>query len=329
MTRRKVVALLGLAVGLLLLAYMVRAVGVADLRAELGKVRAVLPYLTLPYFFVYVFDTLGWYYCFGARKPSIPFPRLFAIRVGGEAISNVIPSAYVAGEPVKVMLLGTTGYPAEEALASVVIAKTMMTVAQSLFVLSGLVVVAAGGNLDAGLAKGLVVMLAGLSAGVGGFIVLQRRGLFRSILRLAALVPSLGKKLEPRRARLLVIDGMMADFYGKRRGDFVLSLLFFFLGWLAGAPEVMLMLGAMGHPVTPLQAISIESLVTIIKGAAWIVPGSVGAQEAGTVAVLALFGISAGPGLSLSLLRRAREIAWVTFGLSSVLVLSPRKTPAQ
>ena len=48
------------------------------------------------------------------------------------------PAAYVGGEPLKAYLLKPYGVPMVEGMASVITAKTTMTLAQVLFILLGL-----------------------------------------------------------------------------------------------------------------------------------------------------------------------------------------------
>ena len=66
------------------------------------------------------------------------FVRLFMVRMAGEAINVTTPMAMLGGEPMKAYLLTRYEVPLVEGLASVVTAKTIMSLAQILFMLSGL-----------------------------------------------------------------------------------------------------------------------------------------------------------------------------------------------
>ena len=71
----------------------------------------------------------------------------------------------------------------------------------------------------------------------------------------------------------------------------------------------------LGEPIDLLTALSIDALCTLIKGGAFFVPGSVGAQEAGNLLLLRAFGYSDVTGMTFALLRRARELVWIAIGL--------------
>ena len=47
----------------------------------------------------------------------------------------------------------------------------------------------------------------------------------------------------------------------------------------------------MGYPVTFEQAVIIESLMHAVRGAAFAVPGALGAQEGGLIVLCAIFGV--------------------------------------
>ena len=52
----------------------------------------------------------------------------------------------------------------------------------------------------------------------------------------------------------------------------------------------------------------IESLSQAVRAAAFLVPGALGVQEAGFVAICSAFGIPAAPALALSLVKRVPEL---------------------
>src|SRR6185436_6743156 len=102
---------------------------------------------------------------------------------------------------------------------------------------------AASGRLGGGLGGALLASTGLLSAGLVAFVVLQQRGVFSRVVGLAARLSTRAAGWAPAAASL---DAALGRFYRERRRDFALSIGFFFLGWLAGVPEVVLMLGSMG-----------------------------------------------------------------------------------
>jgi uncharacterized membrane protein YbhN (UPF0104 family) len=80
------------------------------------------------------------------------------------------------------------------------------------------------------------------------------------------------------------------------------------VSWMLGAAEVCLILHLLGHDVTLAQGLVIESLGQALKAAGFVVPGALGVQEGGYVAICALFGLSPEIAISLSLVKRLREV---------------------
>ena len=62
-------------------------------------------------------------------------------------------------------------------------------------------------------------------------------------------------------------------------------------GWFVGAIEVWVVLNFMGYPLDYGDAVIIESLMHAVRGAAFAVPGALGAQEGGLIVLCAMFGV--------------------------------------
>jgi putative membrane protein len=110
------------------------------------------------------------------------------------------------------------------------------------------------------------------------------------------------------------IDVAIRRIYADRRkvaATFALSLL----GWLVGTVEVWLALRFLGHPVGWIHALLLESVGQAIRGAAFAIPGSLGAQEGGYLLLAPLVGLPADAALALSLAKRARELGLGVPGL--------------
>ena len=128
-----------LVLGALTLSALVWHIGIGRIYeavTQLGPVAMVL--VLLPSLLMYAIEAYGWRVTLGAWGDGVPFWRILAIRTAGEVVNMTTPTAYVGGEPLKAYLLNRHGVPLVEGLASVVTAKTTMTVAQILFILAGI-----------------------------------------------------------------------------------------------------------------------------------------------------------------------------------------------
>ncbi|CAI4030581.1 Flippase-like domain-containing protein [Nitrospira tepida] len=322
-----------LAVGALTLTALVWHIGPArilDAASQVGPFGLLL--VLIPSLVMYLLEAYGWKLTMGAYAGAVSFPRLLAIRTAGEVVNMTTPTAYIGGEPLKAYLLKRAQVPLVDGLASVVLAKTFMTIAQVLFILLGLVV--AFWLLGSEGSSGQMVMASIVSAGVlafgvAGFVAVQRWGLFTGALGLLRRANLRVAYLEARESKLQELDRTILNFYGQDRRNFLLSTGLYFGGWLAEALEVYVMLVCLGVPVTALASLAIGALSAFIKGGTFFIPGSLGAQDGGNLLLVTAFGYSDVAGITFALLRRFREIVWIGIGLLCLALLDGRAAVPQ
>jgi uncharacterized protein (TIRG00374 family) len=212
-------------------------------------------------------------------------------------------------EPLKAYLLQRHQIPMVEGLASVVIAKTIMTLAQVLFILVGIALafwmLGAEGSSSQIAAAGLLTV-ALLSFGVAAFIFVQKRGLFMDPPD-AAWARLHVAFLESREEKLRSLDEIILNFYTQHRSAFYAATALYLLGWLAEALEVYVIILYLGGPASLLSAIPIGALSVFIKGGTFFIPGSLGAQDGGNLLLLKAFGYSDVTALHVAILRRSEN----------------------
>ena len=278
--------------------------------------------LVFPFGITALFDTLGWRYAF--RRDTVPFRALLASRLAGEAFNLTTPTASMGGEAVKAWLVRPWA-PLAEGLPSVIVAKTTITIGQALFVVVGLVAAHAALPSDSLVVRGMQWLLVVQVFAVGGFVVVQAGGALRGSTRwLQKLGWLSGSRLES----VTQINDELAHFYRREPKRLALSIFFHFLAWLIGALEPWLILRWIGVPVSLAEATAIEAFSSGIRFAAFLVPGYLGALEAGHVAIFAALGLGAPAGLSFTLIRRVREAAWTGLGFLALAPLRAQAPPA-
>ena len=315
-------------VGLITLILIVWHVGperIYDAAAQLGP--AALFVLLLPSVFMYVIEAYAWKITLGPSAKDIPFWRVLMIRTVGEVVNLTTPTAYVGGEPLKAYLLKKYQVPMVEGLASVVIAKTTMTIAQVFFILSGIAL--AFWTLGTGGSPGQTVTAALFSVGLlvlgtAAFVFVQHKGLFSWLLEFQRKLGFKIAYLEAREKKLRSLDRTILDFYRDNRLTFTSSTVLFLLGWMAEAVEAYLILYFLGSPPTALSAVSIAALAGFIKSGTFFIPGSLGAQEGGNMLLLTAFGYSEVTGITFALFRRFRELVWIGLGLLCLALVGGR-----
>ncbi|MBI4588365.1 MAG: flippase-like domain-containing protein [Candidatus Rokubacteria bacterium] len=319
MTRIRLI-LLGL--GLAFLGYLVTQVGPETLLASFQTLSwRLLLIVWFPFALITVLDTLGWRYAFGRNPAS--FSTLVAVRLAGEAFNVTTPTASMGGEPVKAYLLRPQ-VPLGEALASVIVAKTTIALAQGLFLVVGITLALITLPPAAPLLNAMTWLAAAEAVALGGFVLAQQKGLFEGGLR---FVRGLGLSwVNHGEEGVRRLDLALSAFYREHPGRLTLSLLFHFGGWVVGSLEVYLILHFIGVFIPLTTVLVIEAFVAAIKSAAFLIPAGVGAQEGGNMAIFAALGLGAGVGLTVTLVRRVRELTWVAAGLVALSVF--RATPA-
>lgn len=316
-------------VGLLTLGLIVWHIGpenIYDAATQLGPVALLV--MLIPSVIMYVVEAYGWKATLGPSAKEIPFWRVLAIRTAGEAVNMTTPAGYVGGEPLKAHLLRKHHVPMEEAFTSVIIAKTTMTIAEVLFILLGIAlwVWLLGGSESSGQTLPAAFLSVGLLAFVtAGLVFVQRQGLFTWLLDFLRRIGLKIAYLEAREERLRSLDRAVWGFYRHKRPAFCASTGLFFLGWIAEALEVYVIIWYLGGPAMALSAISIGALSVFIKSSSFFIPGSLGAQDGGNLLLLSAFGYSDVTGITFALLRRFRELVWIGIGLLCLALLGGRQ----
>ncbi|HEX2352597.1 MAG TPA: flippase-like domain-containing protein [Xanthobacteraceae bacterium] len=246
----------------------------------------------------------GWWLLFPAKvRPQLG--TCLGLRFVREAVNVLLPVAQVGGDVVGAALLRGRAVPGALAAASVIVDVLIQAAAQFLFALVGLLILVAL-EADHALAQTAAVGVAVAALMLAGFYFAQRQGGQR-ILRWIV-----GRLAGDREWRVLgTIDAVyhnLGTIYAAR-WSFTASSVVHMAGWIVGAAEVWIVFAFMGHPVSIAEAIVIESLMHAVRGAAFAVPGALGAQEGALVLLCAAFGIPPQEAIALSLVKRAADLA--------------------
>jgi len=300
--------------GTVLLALLVSYAGLAPVLARFRILGWAAPLILVPYIVINVLDTSGWR-CTLPAGARIPFSSLYLVRMAGEAVNSMTPTAAVGGEPVKAHLLRAFGVSGSDALASVVIARTALIASQSAFVLVGLA--ALFDRLERHVAGAVwVALLLVVGAGFTLLLVrLQRRGPVSTVWRWTRRLIPRSAGVARLEARAAAIDARLADFYRIERRAFLRATLWHFAAWLVGVLEVKLFMTLLGEQISLRDALIVEALSQPIRAVALVIPGGLGAQEVGGVALCSFLGIPEAAGVALWLLKRARELVFDVVGL--------------
>jgi uncharacterized protein (TIRG00374 family) len=277
-------------------------------------------FVVFPYALVALLRTLAWRLVF--VRAVVSMVRLFFIRLAGEAFN--LGTASVGGEPLKVYLL-RPWVPLAEASAAQVMDKTAITVGQVLFLAVGLAVGVSSFDLSHEFVRAMMGLLAVQIIVVAAFVLVQCVGLVGLTVR---ALKRLGLRTEGDYASgFLTFDRTLSGSYRTRWGAIVAGSFVHLAGWLAGSLEVYLVLRWLDVDAPFTAALAIDAFGTGIKFMAFAIPGALGVLEGGYMLVFSAFGLGSGLGLSFTLVRRLRMLAWSAAGLVALTLLRTAAAP--
>ena len=227
-----------------------------------------------------------------------------------------VPSANVAGEPVKVMLLNGK-VPRETAVSSVTIYKFSDILSLTLFMLNGWLVQIMVNpmpliwNISAG------VVIGGMAGMCVFLYYIQNRGLYGPLAQKLTRW-GLGRFVE-KIGSTEMVDRQVSDFYKNNPRQFAMSLFYNFLAWFGGVLEIMIFTRMTGHPCTFSAAFTIETFSMFVNNVAFFIPGRLGVGEGGRMIFFHSLGFPTAVGLSYGIIRRIRGLAWISVGVAILL----------
>jgi glycosyltransferase 2 family protein len=261
-----------------------------------------------------------------AHLTKVPTGIFVFLRWLREAVDVLLPVAYVGGGLVGARGLTFWRVPGPIAFASAVADLLLQTIAQVLFALAGIVLLARLVGPGAVLTAALLA-IAGAALALAGFYVVQRyagaRFIDRALVVLSARLASRGQATEPG------FHAAMEQIWHGRRRYVVAALLLHALAWSIGTLEVFITLHFIGWPVTVQQAIILESLGASISVAAFFIPGSWGVQEGGYILIGHLLGLPIQFALTLSFVKRIPDLVLGVPGLVAWYALETHSLVSQ
>ena len=290
--------------------------GFADVGNAVASVGWGMPFVALTRVATISIAGAGWWLLLPASG-RFKLRSALLLRFVREGVNTLLPLTQVGGDVAGARLSTFWAVPSSLATAGIIIDVLMQAVTQFLFAVLGLVTLVA----LAGDATVIWIAASGLALAVPmlvGFYLAQRRSGHRILYFALSRLKNDGKH------RFL---GALDAIYQKlsllyaRRTNVVASGQVHVLGWLIGTAEVWIALHFMGIAITVSEAVVIESLVQAVRGAAFAVPGALGAQEAGLILLCGIFEIPPDQALALSLIKRAADLIVGVPGLIALQIL--------
>lgn len=247
----------------------------------------------------------------GKKRPSLRF-FLYLLWIRS-AVNNLMPVARIGGEIVAVRLMVKHHIRKTSAVAAMVVEITLSVLAVFLFDIIGIGMFAfhagvGGRTLVMQLALGIVLSTPILAA----LIMVQRVGFFGLLTRLFTLL--FRDKWKKFAGNTAAFDRAVHTMY-RRRKKIIICFIWQFLAWSLGTLEVWLPLYFLHHPIPMAEAFMIEALIQATASAAFVIPGALGAQEAGFLLFGHMLGLPSEIAVALAVIRRCRDLVIYVPGL--------------
>ena len=320
----KIFKIIFFVVGLALLGWVIQQTSISETLDLVSQIGWGFLLVLFFYFLAFLFDSLTWQITV-ISAPLTPkwLFRFFNMRLAGEAFNNTLPAASMGGEPVKAVLLKNHyGFNYRESVASIILARTINSVALILFLIAGVFLMLDSAVLDekynsiAG--TGLVV----LTILIFLFFAVQR-------FKLASLTSAALSKnkffqwLDGILQHIKDVDEKLVEFYTRHHARAAFAFVLAFVNWVLGVTEIYITMFFLGHPVTMTEAWIIEAVAQLVRVATFVIPASIGAQEGAFMVIGAAVTGSPTVGFAVALVRRAREIIWIGWGMVVFYIAKP------
>jgi glycosyltransferase 2 family protein len=305
-----------LAVACLVMFLMLKGIDWPLLGAVVQSGMRFWPLLLLPYAGTCLCWTVSWRLVLSGSPGCPPLWRLFLVRLGGESLNQLTPTASLGGEPYKAQRLHALGVNWTDTGASLLVHKALMVASLVLYILVSLALLPyALPGLPRELAWFSALGTLGLGTAALCFCWLQWRNPCSALLRLLVRLGLCPAALRAREAELAQLDATLSAFYRKHWPVALLALACYFLGWLLHAIELILFFRLLGHPVDPGLALCLDALAQLVAGLGFMIPVSLGVQDGGNILLSLGFNLGSTLGAGFSILRRFREACWLLVGL--------------
>jgi len=309
-------------VGLLLFAYLILRIGVGVVLENVSRFGTWFAAILFVGAFWLFFQACAWSIIQNAYFQKVPFFRLFRVRIIGDALNILLPSASLGGDAARAYLI-KGNVPLKEGIPSVLFDKTVEFVASTIFLAVGLLLGAIFIRMPEGLLAPTFICLAVMTVGLVLLIFFSVRGFYGIVLRISGVIPKVRRWVLNREEQVKALDGNLRLLYARANLKTAAALGLHILARLTGVVEVLIILRVLGVPADYVQAWFIASVVVISNTIFFILPGQWGITESASMLVLKSLGHPAAIGLSLSVIRRIRKLAFV--GLALVLFMSEKK----
>ncbi|MFH1874560.1 MAG: lysylphosphatidylglycerol synthase transmembrane domain-containing protein [Pseudomonadota bacterium] len=301
--------------GVVILFFLIRRIGIDSILNNIAALSwRFIPILSIGFVW-YILYTLAWEQFLKRFTNNMGFWELFRIKIAGESVNTLTPANFLGGDPLRIHLL-KKHFPTIEGAASVVVDRTLHSIAILLVIIFGIIVsFVSFEGLPVNIKYGVPIVVLIASAFVTFIFIHQQKGLF-------ALFMSICKRLRIKKTfseriinRFEELDHHIINFYRKSHKAFWIALGCHTVGRFLGVIEIYAIGRCVSDEFTLFAALVLCALAPMINAVFAFVPGALGILEGAYSGTLYLLHLDPAIGITIQITKRLRAGLWILLGL--------------
>jgi uncharacterized membrane protein YbhN (UPF0104 family) len=303
-------------IGIIIFVYTIyKFGGVRLIATNLAEMRYYYGLIALNSFVWMLFYTGAWQQMFRGLKEKISFSKLFRIKLCGEGVNFMTPLGFMAGDPIRLLLLKKHFGP-EARLRSVVVDRTLHSLAAQYFNIIGLSLIFTQTiAFPLWMLISLLILYIFICAILTILIVRMTTGKGFGIFEKLFIWIKLEKRF-PKAHDLLCELRTNLNYYRDRpKYPFFVAFTYHFIGRFLMAVEIMIACYCFTSQFDLVFSVILASLTSFFAVAFGFIPGALGILETMYAQFFTLYGYPPDMGITIQIVRRMRVLFWVGIGI--------------
>jgi len=307
---------IGLLIGLAIFAYTIEKFG--GLELVFNKLKYMKYYyvlIVINSFCWMLFYTEAWRFLFGEVKKKIKFVSLLRVKLSGEAINLMTPLGFIAGDPIRVLLIRKI-VGSDARLRTVVVDRALHSIAAQVFNLIAICVLFTQSiNFPLWLNIFLVSLYTFLCFILISLVVSMLSGKGFGFLEPIFKFINFSKRLPKVNNKLLELKEDLLYYRDRSKKPIFQALGLHFLGRILGAIEILIALYCFEGHVNLVFAVILTALTSFFTFSFGFIPGALGVLETLYASFFHLYGYDPDVGITIQIVRRLRVLFWIAVGI--------------
>ncbi|HON78849.1 MAG TPA: lysylphosphatidylglycerol synthase transmembrane domain-containing protein [Spirochaetota bacterium] len=277
--------------------------------------------IVMIFFFNHIFLTYGWRVLINKPMKKPYFLKLVLARIAGDSTSAINSLGAVAGEPLKALFIKEL-LPFKSGLASVVLDRTIHTIANLLLILTGIIISLFILNIPVYVTLLTLLLFLVILFLMCAVLVKQRDGFVEFFIN--KIPGGLRNRFlnESRINKIRTLDEEIGFIFSSRENlrHFYVSLTVHYVSVLiSGFLEIFLIIKFIGIDISVSHGLFVYIFGLFLTSAIFFMPANLGTSEGSYSLALKLLGYDPALGLSVGIIRRLRSFVWSAIGMCILL----------